>query len=232
MKNDAYENLGVSNTASSEEIKIAYRNLVKKYHPDIGGSKEKILVINAAWEILKDKKKRDLYDLQRGNRKSEVAEARARANRSAYANCATKEYQGRAAAMEDAILKWLNEVYSPINRLLGQILKPFSSQIKMLSADPYDDDLMNVFSEYLEESQKKLDKVEKIFRSTKAPKSIDGFALTLYQCLSQVQDGFVELERYTMGYVDNYLHDGREMLREATKRRKELQEQRKQINTT
>ena len=77
-----------------------------------------------------------------------------------------------------------------------------------------------------------MDKVEKIFRSTKAPKSIDGFALTLYQCLSQVQDGFVELERYTMGYVDNYLHDGREMLREATKRRKELQEQRKQINIT
>jgi molecular chaperone DnaJ len=37
------------------------------------------------------------------------------------------------------------------------------------------------------------------------------------------------LERYTMGYVDSYLHDGREMLREAKQRRSRLQQERRQL---
>ena len=40
----------------------------------------------------------------------------------------------------------------------------------------------------------------------------------------------VELERYTMGYVDNYLHDGREMLREAKQRRTRLQAERRRLD--
>jgi molecular chaperone DnaJ len=44
-----------------------------------------------------------------------------------------------------------------------------------------------------------------------------------------VQDAVSELERYTMGYVDSYLHDGREMLREAKRRRSLLQEERRRL---
>jgi molecular chaperone DnaJ len=44
-----------------------------------------------------------------------------------------------------------------------------------------------------------------------------------------VQDALVELERYTIGYVDNYLHDGREMLREAGLRHSRLQEERRRL---
>jgi molecular chaperone DnaJ len=44
-----------------------------------------------------------------------------------------------------------------------------------------------------------------------------------------VEDAIGELERYTMGYVDGYLHDGREMLREARQRRKRLQEERRRL---
>jgi molecular chaperone DnaJ len=44
-----------------------------------------------------------------------------------------------------------------------------------------------------------------------------------------VQDAVSELERYTMGYVDSYLHDGREMLREAKRRRTRLQEERRRL---
>ena len=56
-----------------------------------------------------------------------------------------------------------------------------------------------------------------------------GFGLSVYHCLSEVEDALAELERYTMGYVDNYLHDGREMLREAKQRRKRLQDERRRL---
>jgi len=39
----------------------------------------------------------------------------------------------------------------------------------------------------------------------------------------------VELERYTMGYVDSYLRDGREMIREAKHRRTRLQAERRRL---
>jgi molecular chaperone DnaJ len=51
----------------------------------------------------------------------------------------------------------------------------------------------------------------------------------VYHCLSQVQDALTELERYTMGYVDSYLRDGREMLREAKQRRTRLHEERRRL---
>ena len=57
-----YEVLGVSNNASSEEIRIAYKKLVFKYHPDRGGHKHDFVKIKEAYEILYDKELRQLYD--------------------------------------------------------------------------------------------------------------------------------------------------------------------------
>ena len=45
----------------------------------------------------------------------------------------------------------------------------------------------------------------------------------------RAEDAVAELERYTMGYVDSYLHDGREMLREARQRRQRLQQERRRL---
>ncbi len=63
---DLYENLGVSRTASPDEIKKAYRELTKKYHPDRNpGDKqaeERFKDISVAYEVLSDPKKRANYD--------------------------------------------------------------------------------------------------------------------------------------------------------------------------
>ena len=59
---DLYQELGVSKTASAEEIKRAYKKLAMKYHPDRGGDTEKLSKINAAYTVLKDPQKRAEYD--------------------------------------------------------------------------------------------------------------------------------------------------------------------------
>ena len=64
-KRDFYEVLGVSKSASKDEIKSAYRKLAKKYHPDLNkepGAEEKFKEVQEAYDILYDDKKRQMYD--------------------------------------------------------------------------------------------------------------------------------------------------------------------------
>ena len=65
-KRDYYEVLGVSKTATDDELKKAFRKLAKQYHPDLHpGDKEceeKFKEVNEAYEVLSDKDKRAKYD--------------------------------------------------------------------------------------------------------------------------------------------------------------------------
>ncbi|MFW9898309.1 MAG: molecular chaperone DnaJ [Candidatus Thorarchaeota archaeon] len=65
-KRDYYEVLGVSKDATENDIKLAYRRLARKYHPDVNKTdpkaKEKFIELQEAYEVLSDPEKRSNYD--------------------------------------------------------------------------------------------------------------------------------------------------------------------------
>lgn len=72
---DYYATLGVSRTATADEIKKAYRKLARTHHPDAGGDEARFKEINEAYEVLSDDQKRKLYDQYGTARESEIPHA-------------------------------------------------------------------------------------------------------------------------------------------------------------
>jgi curved DNA-binding protein CbpA len=63
-RKNPYKTLGVSQNADQKEIRAAYRNLAKKYHPDTGAgsSAERFRAVQDAYDLLSDTRKRREYD--------------------------------------------------------------------------------------------------------------------------------------------------------------------------
>src|SRR5687768_4547723 len=59
---DYYDVLGVSPDAGAEEIKRAYRQLARRYHPDISGDDRAFLELARAYDVLRDPTRRRMYD--------------------------------------------------------------------------------------------------------------------------------------------------------------------------
>lgn len=212
-----YETLKVSPLATQAEIKQAYRRLAKQFHPDTQKEttkSDRIVEINAAYEVLGDPTRRQSYDRQIAMRDPQGSAT------------TQKQHQKRRGASRDIdaqIQLWLAQVYQPVNRLLSRILNPLKSQIDELAADPFDDELLEAFQDYLKDCRTLLSEAQKIFRSMPNPSPLAGAAANLYYCLDRVGDGIDEFEFFTANYDDSYLHAGYEMFRIAAGLRREAQ---------
>ncbi len=221
MPETHYQTLQISAKATADEIKQSYRQLAKKFHPDVNGGKansERIVKINAAYEILSDERKRREYDYL-----LQPAVAIPRQQTTPSATPRSPRTVGRE--LDEELVLWLNQVYTPINRTINWIIKPLKAQIRELSADPFDDDLMATFEAYVTDCQRHLQKIEKTFHSMPNPTSIAGVAANLYYCINQVSDGIRELNFYIMNYDEQYLHDGIEMFKIAAELQRETNKQ-------
>ena len=209
MIKNLYKELEVKENATQGEIKSSYRRLVKQHHPDKGGEKDRFLAIQDAWETLNDPFKKEQYDKnlfslkKSSNFRNENWEEKVN----------TTKYS--STIKDNEVKNWIKNIYNPTNRFISQIIKPLSQEIKELSADPYDEELMDNFCSYITVSQRKIEKVDKLYKSISVPNSISSLGLDLYHCFSQVKDALSELDKYTQGYVDDYLFDGKEMMKEA-----------------
>lgn len=227
---DYYDTLEISPTATHAEIKQSYRRLAKLFHPDSNretGNHDRITRLNAAYEVLGDPQSRKKYDQQRQQQRLEIDEfatnsVNYRQQRTAAAQDRYRQQQTGQQVEED-LKQWLNQVYTPVIRLLHKILDSLNDQIDELAADPFDDDLMQDFQDYLDDCQDWLNQAERVFRSLPNPSVVAGAAANLFYCLSQVGDGIEQLEFFTNNYDEHYLHTGEELFRIAKGLRREAQ---------
>lgn len=222
---DHYQTLGISTNATPAQVKQAYRQLAKQFHPDgqnQASTHDKIAQVNAAYEVLGDEAERRQYDANR--RLSVEAAASDRANRAASAQAHYRtqaQKRRRSSGSQPTIEQWLRSVYNPTDRLIGKIIKPLKAEVRALSADPFDDELMEVFQAYIEACRASLEKAQAKFKSMPNPAGVASGAANLYYCLNQLEDGIEEIERFTYTYDDSYLHTGQELFRISARLRKD-----------
>jgi molecular chaperone DnaJ len=215
-----YQILEISQTATPKEIKQAYRRLVKQFHPDTQSNtadREKTISINAAYETLSDPQRRHIYDRQLNN--SDFSSRRQQ--RTTEAQRQYQRYRETEKATEVHLACWLKDIYMPLDRIIGCILNPLDEEIELLSADPFDDYLMESFQDYLDHCRNYLDRARQIFTSQPNPSPVAKVAASLYYCLDRLGDGIEELEFFTLNYDDRYLHTGKELFRIARQLRQE-----------
>ncbi|ERT07797.1 dnaJ domain protein [Lyngbya aestuarii BL J] len=222
-----YQTLEIKPTATQSEIKQAYRRLAKLFHPDSHhetANHERIIRINAAYEVLSDPQRRQSYDQQRHTKSRPYT-----SNTTTTSTAQTRRRRQTARAVDTQLEEWLNQVYKPINRYLDRILKPFKSEVDKLSADPFDDELMEDFQIYIETCRDVLAQAQNRFRSTPNPANVASVAAHLYYCLNHVSDGLEELEYFTVNYDDSCLHTGHEFFRIAAGLRREIKQEMKNV---
>ena len=111
MNPNYYAILGVTEAASPIEIKQAYRRMAMKYHPDRGGSHQKMLEINEAFGILYNSKLRSAYDFARSHQYDNNAQQAA-----AQAAQATRAEAGNYPREWSVFDKWLNGIAADFQR--------------------------------------------------------------------------------------------------------------------
>lgn len=191
-----YQILGVRPDASPADIKRAYREIVKQHHPDLIQHQqsekdllrhtEKMLVINEAYEILKDKKKRAEYDVIIG------------------ITIAITKFKLQTNNEDEARVVFLARVFHPSRTAIGKVLSNFKKQIHELSADPFDDDLIAAFEDYVNEVEAALRSASNRFSKSPTPPTLEPAVLKMRQCISQAADGLDDMRNYCKNF--NYDH--------------------------
>ncbi len=183
--------------------------MVKLFHPDSNqetADNEEIIRINAAYEVLGDTQNRLDYDQQLRDDSQKLNSDRQQRTASVQKRYQTTRKTGRDA--DEQVDEWLRRVYQPVNRLLCSILYSLEEQMEQLAADPFDDELLDEFQEYLKACRDDFKQAQMTFRSLPNPPSLARAAAHLYYSLSQVGDGLEELAYFPLNYDDRYLHTG------------------------
>jgi molecular chaperone DnaJ len=193
-----YEILGLPANVSSLEIKRAYRELVKSMHPDVDYNEkthvqrstatERMTRLNEAYETLKDRSKRAEYDSIIGvNGRGKPAVTLVDTNDSDYAR-----------------QQYLTRVFYPSRQVMGKVLNKYKNELAELSADIFDDRLIEEFEKYVNDIEEALVTGAHLLSSVETPKSLKPAELMMRFAIAQAADGLEEVRHFFQNY--NYDH--------------------------
>lgn len=193
-----YQILGLMPDASAADIKRAYRNIVKAQHPDVGHhakskkelerDTEEMLLINEAYETLRDKRKRTEYDVVIGVTIS-----------------IKQPFQFEKSNEDEAREIFLSKVFYPSRNSIGKVLSNYKKQLKQLSQDPFDDELVSMFERYLDDIESTLRRASNLISSHPAPPTLEPAMHMMRHCIAQAADGLEETRRFCQNYDYDHL---------------------------
>src|SRR5690606_34011722 len=130
-----YKILNIKKDATPEQVKDAYRKLVKFWHPDVNpspNSHEKIIEINEAYEILNNKDKREVYD-RIYNEYFGITSAveTTESNQESRSNERSTEYRydDKTSADFDDLQNWINQARIKTDEIIKKGLKKVDSSL-------------------------------------------------------------------------------------------------------
>jgi molecular chaperone DnaJ len=215
-----YQILGVNTDAITSDIKRAYRKIAKSSHPDLGHqhkseeerakSTEEMLIVNEAYETLVDKKKRASYDLIIG-----------------VTIALKQEFHFSKNTEDEARAIFLAKVFNPSRSSIAKVIRAYDKQIKELAQDPFDDELLADFENYLEDFEGTLSKASRLFSTNVSPSSLDAAVFSMRHCIAQAADALEEMRNFCRNYNYDHLTTAESLLRIAYELSKKAQEQTK-----
>jgi molecular chaperone DnaJ len=193
-----YEVLGIGPTSSTTDIKRAYRQLVKEQHPDPGHrhksdderqtATEDMLLLNLAYETLRDKKRRAEYDIRIGVR-IVISPP--------FVFQPTKEDEQRQV--------FLAKIFHPSRTAIIRVIGMYKRQLAALSRDPFDDELIAEFETYLDQVEAALRKGSDAFAKNPVPTTLAPAVHLMRQCIAQAADALEETRRFCQNYDYSHL---------------------------
>ena len=194
-----YQTLGVKPGVTSQEIKRAYRQLVKSLHPDVENNEEqgvnkesateRMMRLNEAYETLKDRSKRKAYDcligLNRGLRGLPAG--------------------GALIDEEESREIYLKQVFQPSRQAILRLLNLYPRQLARLSLDIYDVELVNAFHYYCDKVEAALRQASMAFAADSGPRSLKASVQLMRYSIAQAADGLEEMRRFCQNYDYNHL---------------------------
>jgi molecular chaperone DnaJ len=208
-KETHYQILGVESNVGSPEIKRAYRELVKSLHPDVGHAEqthedrtaatERMMLLNEAYETLMDRSKRSAYDTELGI---------SRSNRVFV--------QVKSMVSEDeARERFLRQVFHPSRHAILRVLNLYQRQMRQLSQDIYDEQLVARFERYVDTYEATLRKSSQDLSSEQSPETLKAAVQMLRYCIAQAADGLEEMRRFCSNFDYDHLIMAQNLIRIA-----------------
>ena len=188
---DHYEVLGVSQDASEDEIRRAFRAKAKLRHPDtLTGDREAMVRLNEAYQTLRDPLSRFTYNLK-------LAQSRGSARR--------MPQPPRAVDVDTFLAK----IFGPSDREIAVAMASLADALAELAYDPYDEAAVDRFGDLVRGVSFTLTRAADRLNRTPWPSRFTG-ALSLYsQGVRQIEDALADFKDFLTCFDTDLIVEGR-----------------------